>query len=400
MYIPNTRKWLFSNNYISDVHPRVCFLKFLSTVDLSANELSSFPNELCSIPALRVLNLSFNKITTVPLEISKLAVLTELRLSFNHIHDLPHDIFDGRFCIERLELNNNFLEHLPRSIKNLTLLKHLNIQNNNFTYVPDILPVFAYLEELNLSHNKILDLSPSIGSCASLKTLQLHNNILTSFPPHDVHAPYLPALTHLRLNNNRIHTIQPTISRFTTLVVLNLRNNELGSLPLEITLLTKLARLNISLNRKLVVHDLSFSGICPIDSPRGKSLRDEKGKTPHGGNKSKSPRNPLRTNSPVTFEGDDRQDKSKYRFNVDKDKAILVSDNLMIVSSSNPSPSTGSQKAAEIIVSQSMVPTYEHVKAGGGDIYSSLKVVEEVPSIDTGLLDQHVELLLQQGFDT
>ena len=64
----------------------------LESINLSNNNLDSFPNEILSFKELRVLNLQNNNISQIPSKISGLQKLKALNLLGNDIRTLPNEI--------------------------------------------------------------------------------------------------------------------------------------------------------------------------------------------------------------------------------------------------------------------------------------------------------------------
>jgi len=104
------------------------------------------------------------------------------------------------------------------------------------------------LEELYFTANRIATISPEIGVLANLKILDLDKNKITCFPPKNICAPYLHNLQSLDLLGNEITEISPSIQRLTSLRAVCLRRNMLSSLPNEISSLTNIQLLDVSLN--------------------------------------------------------------------------------------------------------------------------------------------------------
>ncbi|EPG49490.1 leucine rich repeat protein [Leptospira kirschneri serovar Cynopteri str. 3522 CT] len=76
-------------------------------MDLSYNQLTTFPKEIEQLKNLQVLDLGSNQLTTLPEEIEQLKNLQVLDLGSNQLTTLPEGI--GQLQNLQLYLNNNQL---------------------------------------------------------------------------------------------------------------------------------------------------------------------------------------------------------------------------------------------------------------------------------------------------
>ncbi|KAJ1505905.1 hypothetical protein HMI54_014775 [Coelomomyces lativittatus] len=139
----------------------------LRILNLSHNELTSFPSELVTLHTLETLDLSHNSISTVSL----------LPISLKHLH-LQHN-----------PLNQLRIQNHPNLIQ-------LNLQFTQLvTFTCEHLPE---LESLDLSHNQLREFIWS--SLNSLKHLSVHHN--SKFVGSNIFE--LPSLMHLEFEQTRI----------------------------------------------------------------------------------------------------------------------------------------------------------------------------------------------------
>lgn len=94
----------------------------LVAIDLSGNNLSSFPMELSKLGKLTSIDLSDNPIKAVPAEIGTMSSLTRLNLRNTGITTLPAQIGNCQ-ALSTLDVSKNPLASLP--IKELNLLPKL-----------------------------------------------------------------------------------------------------------------------------------------------------------------------------------------------------------------------------------------------------------------------------------
>ena len=101
---------------------------------------------------------------------------TRLDLSNQGLAELPKSVLQ-RTDITELDISNNKLTGaLPAEIRLLTNLKILNASNNNMTGVPAEIGQLQNLEVLDLANNKLTGLPNELGNLKNLKTLNLSGN--------------------------------------------------------------------------------------------------------------------------------------------------------------------------------------------------------------------------------
>ncbi|VVD00414.1 unnamed protein product [Leptidea sinapis] len=107
-----------------------------------------------------ILDLSSHQLESVPDITNK--YLHVLYLQDNKIEELPNDFFPTLPYLTWLDLRNNRLMEIPKSVRNHQNLTHLLLQNNLLQEIPN-----------------------ELGSLGTLKVLQLSGNPL-SYPPKDI----------------------------------------------------------------------------------------------------------------------------------------------------------------------------------------------------------------------
>ncbi|XP_006884667.1 PREDICTED: leucine-rich repeat-containing protein 63 [Elephantulus edwardii] len=136
----------------------------------------------CQIYGRNALNLKGFFLLNCP-DLSALAFqLIYLNLSFNDISTFPTEVF----CLKNLKilkLRNNPIKEIPSEIQRLKYLKVLIMAFNLITVLPLGLFNLLYLEELDVSYNDISSIPNEIQKLRSLEKLNVDGNDLTSFPP-------------------------------------------------------------------------------------------------------------------------------------------------------------------------------------------------------------------------
>lgn len=165
----------------------------LRTLDLSSNLLASLGSALGTLRNLRCLTLYDNKLTSLPSPLQHLTNLESIDASSNALEFIAADAFCGLTALTSLNLADNALSSLPRSVSTLVSLQILSVHTNEITGLPTELGSLRALQRLSLHHNALTAVPSSLGALAgSLTTLELHANDLEILPKS------LGALTALR----------------------------------------------------------------------------------------------------------------------------------------------------------------------------------------------------------
>lgn len=128
-------------------------------VNASFNFISEIPEELSlHVPHLRVLNISHNQITSFPHSFNLLLHLRELDVSYNR------------------------LKALPETVIRLPQLHTLNLAYNSITELPASISRLKQLRKLNISYNNIRALPGALIECPKLQVLVAHGNDLIHPP--------------------------------------------------------------------------------------------------------------------------------------------------------------------------------------------------------------------------
>ncbi|RKP38296.1 hypothetical protein BJ085DRAFT_16874, partial [Dimargaris cristalligena] len=108
--------------------------------------------------------------------------LVHLKLSHCQINELSADLFTFLPSLQHVEINNNHLTSLPKSIGQLSRLRHLACTNNNLTSLPVEVAGLPRLEILDVHSNNIKSLFVDIWMAPKLRTLNISSNLLEFFP--------------------------------------------------------------------------------------------------------------------------------------------------------------------------------------------------------------------------
>lgn len=250
----------------------VTFFKNIQSLNLTNHPFSTLPNtignlaklqeltvqrskiksmsELANCSALLRLNINDNKLTAISKSIQNLKQLIKLDVHNNQIKDICTEI-SSLENLEEFNISNNRISKLNVELNKLTKLQYLNVSNNQLgsglrNRTP-ILPISSMnsLTYLDLSYNK-LNALPSLDLLEKLKYFNMEGNLLAEFPLLN----NSPLLETLNVAENQITNIPLKVFKgIQSLTSLNISNNKFKLLPSSIEILTNLKYLNISNNK-------------------------------------------------------------------------------------------------------------------------------------------------------
>lgn len=136
-------------------------LNYVSFVDLSNNDLSSFPNVFDVFPSVK-----------------------RLQLIDNDIHYIDPDMLPHNVMVERLYMGGNKLKRIPGTVSQFSALNQLFLANNDIATIEDCdLPGLHSLEMLDISNNPLEYISKSaLKDSHLLNRVELGNTNLRKIP--------------------------------------------------------------------------------------------------------------------------------------------------------------------------------------------------------------------------
>ena len=178
-------------------------IKTIKRLDMSYNELSSYPKPLCELLALETLNLAHNKLkdSELPVDFEKYQNLIEIILDSNLFKSVPKSLVKFKNLI-RLSIRNNMISDF-KNMENLRKLRYLVADNNEITRIDETIANIDKLELLHLKYNSIGYIHPSLlkNNFNQLKQLDLSYNKLQQIPSELLK---LPRIEILNLGNHTI----------------------------------------------------------------------------------------------------------------------------------------------------------------------------------------------------
>jgi Leucine-rich repeat (LRR) protein len=256
----------------TDFIERVSRLSTIKWLDLSSNNLKSYPKQLCNLTLLERLNLTDNKLSekTIPIEIENYESLLEMVLDSNCLTDLPKALPHFKKMVH-LSAQNNSIGNL-KFLEGLRKLRYLNMNGNNISTIDEALYDLDKLEMLYLSHNRLNLLQPKFlrSNLNNLKQLDVSFNCVT-FIPAEIFL--LPHLDSLNLSNNRITklpSLPVTFNRSLPINSVDLSSN--GLQKFYEYLLTVAVHTDLSANRIRCLPSIAIRNLTVAQSNR-KSLK-------------------------------------------------------------------------------------------------------------------------------
>ena len=117
-----------SNNMLSECPKEWSNWKSVTEIYLDSNKLTSIQKEIFNLSTLTILSLNDNKLTTLPRNISFHFRFRDLYLRDNELTNLPDAISDS--FIDKLYLDNNKFESLPKCVCKIPYLTYLSLNGN------------------------------------------------------------------------------------------------------------------------------------------------------------------------------------------------------------------------------------------------------------------------------
>lgn len=213
----------------TDLIQRISKITTIKRLDMSSNELKSYPKQLCDLYDLETLNLSNNHLNDIdlPNELERYQNLIEIILDSNCLKTIPKSIMKFK-KLTRLSISNNSISDL-KNIENLRKIRYLVADNNQINHIDDSITNLDKLELLSLKNNSINFLQASIlkSNLNHLKQLDLSFNKIQYIPAE---LFMLPRLEVLKLSNNglnKLPVLPVTFKRATTMFLIDLSSNSL-----------------------------------------------------------------------------------------------------------------------------------------------------------------------------
>jgi len=260
-----------SNNVIKKIPAGVGKISKLKKLKLPGNEIVKVPRTVGKLKDLNECDMSRNKIKAIPPTITKANKLERMILKHNSIKKLPPKIGQVGRQLELLDVSNNHLRKLPKSIytlrgevdasnniivelpavvatkKSKPTLESLILRNNNLTELPESFERLMYLLKLNVAHNQITQIPHTMINMPYLAELNLANNQIWELPEDFGRLAY--SLTKINVSNNKLDKLPASIGSLTRCTEMDFSKNKIYELPVTLSGCKRLQKLNVSNNQ-------------------------------------------------------------------------------------------------------------------------------------------------------
>lgn len=241
----------------------------ITGLNLSRNNLRTFPSDIRKIVALKEFDVSQNPIschhpndfTGIPVELSHLQHLQTIKISQCNLRYIPPAIWKCR-KLHVLDISHNKINVLPPDVGNLTALKRLNVQHTSVVTLPSEIAYCQDLEEVLLWGNAVESLPAVLRYLPKLKMLAVDmrgfasvvddymEGLLRKGQIQSEHLPAvvfeIPCLDELDLENTKINRLPDRcVGKLRELV---LARNFFRTFPQMILTLDRLGFLDMSDN--------------------------------------------------------------------------------------------------------------------------------------------------------
>ncbi|XP_071441637.1 leucine-rich repeat neuronal protein 3-like [Hetaerina americana] len=205
---------LFSHEQMTRLHPlpAVPIVKFASpNCQLATIDDGAFSGPS---PTIEEIDLSSNRLTSSlqpdafrgpysPSSLQPLPKVRVLNLKRNAFHSLNSDLFEHFPALEELYLDQNPFKVIDivtvKAIATIIKLKVLSLADTNIHTLPNtFLHTPRFLEYLDLSDNHMDTVPKTVGDAKQLKTLILDGNPIRTF--HNLSLPLMPKLSKLSIS--------------------------------------------------------------------------------------------------------------------------------------------------------------------------------------------------------
>ncbi|XP_070577764.1 leucine-rich repeat-containing protein 57-like isoform X2 [Ptychodera flava] len=141
---------------------------------------------------LRTLDLSDNKLQVLPKSIAQFTVLKSFLANNNRLGSLPLEL-GSLSKLEAVSLNNNRITSLPATFSKLRSLKTVSLCGNGITQFPFELCSLKNLDVVDLSRNKLTQLPDQIADLQAIE-LNVNQNQISRISECTARCPRLKVL--------------------------------------------------------------------------------------------------------------------------------------------------------------------------------------------------------------
>jgi Leucine-rich repeat (LRR) protein len=153
-------------------------------ITIEKNEIVTFKanhllNTTINVDEIRSIQFENSSIYSIPKNLFTYFVKMErLDMSYTNVKELTSDGFSGALKLRDLNLGGNSIAHFPRG---LPKLEKLNLEQNFIETIPSLVECPSNLKEINLKNNKLRSIV-GLQNCKSVTELLLSENLLRTIP--------------------------------------------------------------------------------------------------------------------------------------------------------------------------------------------------------------------------
>ncbi|KFO07027.1 Protein LAP2, partial [Balearica regulorum gibbericeps] len=179
---------------------------------------------------LQILELRENQLKILPKTMSRLTQLERLDLGSNEFTEVP-EVLEQLSGLKEFWMDGNRLTLIPGFIGTLKQLTYLDVSKNNIEVVEEGISGCESLQDLLLSSNSLQQLPESIGSLKKVTTLKIDENQLIYLPDS---IGGLISVEELDCSFNEIETLPSSVGQLSNIRTFAADHNFLTQLPSEI----------------------------------------------------------------------------------------------------------------------------------------------------------------------
>ena len=240
------------HNYLSsvDTHPS---LIHDGVINLSHNQMSSFPKELVHVSDIIEVNISFNRFDRVPQDLERYTSLERLFIQGNEITELPS--FIGSLPLKEFKAQKNKIARIPHEL--YPLIARPVFSKGNFLKQDGFVWPYRATQQIHQVRMRKFFTNATPEECKGMYRLDLSGLGWTEIPPL---ISQISTLHHLNVSGNQLTVLPEELGNLENLLTLNVKDNRLRALPRSLQKLTRLKKLFAGEN--LLTEFPSFLQFC------------------------------------------------------------------------------------------------------------------------------------------
>ncbi len=228
---PNkTKELLLENGNLKKVPIELKKFTKIKRLNLFNNRFTDLPDFFNNFNCLEYLNLNNNRFVLFPENLDKCNKIKAIVLKSNNLSDL-RGLENHKKTLEKLDLSSNRLSTLRVDFSDFEKLRDVDLSENQITKFPKSL-ISNHLKILKIAHNNLHTIPKDIKKLEKITHLDLSFNNLSELPEE---LGELKELRILDISGNKLHSLPKSFSRLKKLTKLVVSGNPIGDVPIEIS---------------------------------------------------------------------------------------------------------------------------------------------------------------------